>query len=107
MVSRRETSQSSAKSRPTGRGRKPSAPASKPQKHGSVSLAPVVVEAGSRSRSSLRHLENGTGPLMHEIGQIVDAIHASVPGPVPITIVYREKRSSGSRSSSPFELPLI
>jgi hypothetical protein len=107
MVSRGKISQGTAKARPAGRGKKQPAPAGKPEYHKPVSLAPVVVEAGIRTRASLRHLEKGAGPLMHEIGQIVHAIHASVPGPVPITIVYREKRSSGSRSTSPFEIPLI
>jgi hypothetical protein len=104
MVSQGEPSAATAKARPTRKGKKSAAPTSQPEIHKRANPAPVVVEAGSRSRSSLRHLEQGTGPLMHEIGQIVHAIHAAVPEPVPIVIVYREKRSSGLRSASPFEL---
>ncbi|MGA2848895.1 MAG: hypothetical protein ABSE46_07870 [Terracidiphilus sp.] len=104
MVSKVKTSPATAKAKPVRRVKKPAAVASQPENHKSASLAPVVVEAGSRSQSSLRHLEQGTGPLMHEIGQIVQAIHAAVPEPVPITIVYRERRSSSSRSTSLFEL---
>jgi hypothetical protein len=113
MVSQVKTSPATAKAKPSRRVKKLSAAASQPEKHKTARQAhaektasptPVVVEAGSRSQSSLRHLEQGTGPLMHEIGQIVQAIHAAVPEPVPITIVYREKRSSSSRSTSLFEL---
>jgi hypothetical protein len=115
MVSQVKTSPATAtaKAKPSRRVKKPAAAASQPVNHKTAgraavqktaSLTPVVVEAGSRSQSSLRHLEQGTGPLMHEIGQIVHAIHAAVPEPVPITIVYRERRSSSSRSKSLFEL---
>jgi hypothetical protein len=119
MVSQSKTGPATAKARPSKRGKKRAtvanqpenqkgaAAASQPENHKTASLAPLVVEAGSRSKSSLRRLEKGTGPLMHEIGQIVHAIHAAVPEPAPIVIVYREKRSSSSRSASPFELPLI
>jgi len=106
MVSQRKTGSATAKARPVSTRKKHVAAASKPEPK-AASPASVVVEAGSRSGSSLRHLEKGTGPLMQEIGQIVHAIRAKVPGPAPIVIVYREKRSSGSRSASPFELPLI
>jgi hypothetical protein len=104
MVSQGETSSATAKARRSRRGKKRAAAPSQPENHKTASLAPVVVEAGSRSKSSLRHLEKGVGPLMHEIGQIAHAIHAAVPEPVPIVIVYREKRSSSSRSPSPFEI---
>jgi hypothetical protein len=107
MVSRGKTSPATAKARPGRSRKKLAAPVSQPENSKTANLAPVVVKAGSRSRSSLRHLEQGTGPLLHEIGQIVHAIHAAVPEPVPIVIVYREKRSSGSRSLWPFEIPLI
>jgi len=107
MVSRGKTSPATAKARPGGSKKKPAVPVGQPENSKTVSLAPLVVEAGSRSRSSLRRLEQGTGPLLHEIGQIVHAIQAAVPAPVPIVIVYREKRSSGSRSSWPLEIPLI
>jgi hypothetical protein len=111
MVSQVETSRATTKASPSRRGKNRAAVASEPENHKTAGLAPetagpapVVVEAGSRSKSSLRHLEQGTGRLMHEVGQIVQSIHAAVPGPVPIVIVYREKRSSGSRSASPFGL---
>jgi hypothetical protein len=104
MVSQGETSPATSKARPSRRGKNPAAAASQPENHRSPVLAPVVVEAGSRSKSSLRRLEQGTGPLMHEIGQIAHAIHAAVPEPVPIVIVYREKRSSGSRPGFPFDM---
>ena len=115
MVSHGKTSPASAKAKPRRSTKKPAAAVHKTESHKTThaasvetaSVSQVVVEAGSRSKSSLRHLGQGTGPLMHEIGQIVHAIHATVPGPAPIVIVYREKRSSGSRSVSPFEfLPL-
>ena len=115
MVSHGKTSPATAKAKAHRNAKKPAAAASQPEKHRTAHVAPVepasvdpvVVKAGSRSKSSLRHLEQGTGPLVHEISQIVHAIQATVPGPVPIVIVYREKRSSGSRSVSPFEfLPL-
>ena len=104
MVSQVETSRATTKASPSRRGKNRAAVASEPENHKTVVLSPVVVEAGSRSKSSLRHLEQGTGRLMHEVGQIVQSIQAAVPGPVPIVIVYREKRSSGSRSASPFGL---
>jgi hypothetical protein len=106
MISHGETSpaKAKAKARPSRRRKKGAAAASPPENHKTASMGPVVVEAGIRSKSSLRHLEEGTGPLMHEIGRIVHAIHAAVPEPVPIVIVYQKKRSSGSRSASPFGL---
>jgi hypothetical protein len=115
MVSHGKTSPATAKAKPRSSAKKPATAVRQTENHKTAHAAPaepasvgqVVVEAGSRSKSSLRYLEQGTGPLMHEIGQIVHAIHATVPGPAPIVIVYREKRSSGSRSVSPFEfLPL-
>jgi hypothetical protein len=103
MVSQVKTSPSKAKTRPSRRRKKLTTAASQPAKGKTASLAAsVIVEAGSRSRSSLRQLEKNTGPLIHEIGQIVHAIHAVVPEPGSIVIVYREKRSSRSRSASPF-----
>lgn len=104
MVSQGKTSPATSQARPSRRGRNPAAAASQPENHKTASLAPVVVEAGSRSKSSLRHLEQGTGPLMHEIEQIIQAIRAAVPEPSPIVIVYREKWRSGSRSGFPFDL---
>ena len=104
MVSQRKKGPATAKARPSTRAKKLATAASEPENHKTVSLAPVVVQAGSRSKSSLRHLEQGAGPLMREIGQIVHAIHAAVLEPVPIVIVYREKLSGGSRSASPFGL---
>jgi hypothetical protein len=111
MVQQRKTSPAASKARPRRRRKNPAAAASQSVHHKAAGLAPetagpapVVVEAGSRSKSSLRHLEQGTGPLMHEIGQIVQAIHAAIPEPAPIVIVYREKRSSSSRLGSPFDL---
>lgn len=106
MVSQSKTRTATAKARPV-RSKTHAAAASRPEGDKPASPAQVVVEAGSRSRSSLRDLERGSGPLMHEIGQIVNAVRAEIPGPAPIVIVYREKRSSGTRSSLPFELPLI
>jgi len=117
MVSQVKTSPATAKAKPSRRVKKLSAAASQPEKHKTARQAhaektasptPVVVEAGSRSQSSLRHLEQGTGPLVHEIGQIVHAVHAAVPEPGSIVIVYREKRSRSSLSASPFDLvPLL
>jgi hypothetical protein len=104
MVSHVKTSPAKAKAKPSGTVKKPATTASHPRNHKSASLAPVVVDAGRTSKSSLRHLEEGTGPLVHEISQIVRAVHASVPDPASIVIVYREKRSGSSRSASPFEL---
>jgi hypothetical protein len=104
MVSHVKTSPAKAKAKPSGSVKKPAAVASQPENHKSATLAPVVVDAGSTSKSSLRHLEEGTGPLVHEISQIVRAVHAAVPEPASIVIVYREKQSSGSRLASPFEL---
>jgi hypothetical protein len=104
MVSKRKTSPATTKAGSSRQGRETAVAAGHQEHHKPASLVPVVVEAGSRSRSSLRRLEKGAGPLMHEIGQIVDAIHAVVPGPVSILFIYRESRSSGSRSGSLFGL---
>jgi hypothetical protein len=106
MISRRETKPAKAKAKPKPSKKvKTHVAVARPHvKHKTASLAPVLVEAGSRSKSSLRHLEQGAGPLMDEIGQIVDAIHATVPKPAEIVIVYREKRSSSSGFTSPFGL---
>jgi hypothetical protein len=113
MVSQGKTSPATAKAKPRRSGNIHAAAASQPKNHQpvnnkSASLSPVVVDAGSTSKSSLRHLEQGTGPLVHEIGQIVHAVHAAVPEPGSIVIVYREKRSRSSLSASPFDLvPLL
>jgi hypothetical protein len=106
MVSHGKTSPATAKAKP-GRSRKAASVAShtthhQPEHHKTANLVPVVVEAGSTSKSSLLHLEQGTGPLVSEIMQIVHAVQAAVPEPSSIVIVYREKRSNGSRSSSIF-----
>jgi hypothetical protein len=106
MVSHGKTSPATAKAKPS-RSRKTASVASQPmhhqpEHHKTASPASVVVEAGSTSKSSLLHLEQGTGPLVHEIMQIVHAVQAAVPEPSSIVIVYREKRSNGSRSSSIF-----
>jgi hypothetical protein len=109
MVSHGKTSPATAKAKPRRSGKKPAALASQPkhhthENHTTASLAPVVVDAGSTSRSSLRHLEQGTGPLVHEIMQIVHAVHAAVPEPSSIVIKYREKPRRVSRSTSIFAL---
>ena len=104
MVWQRKSSAVTAKARPRTRGRKTPEAGSQPENRRPVDIAPIVVEAGSRTRSSLRLLERGTGPLMHEIGQIVQAIHSAVRGPVSIVVVYRESRRGGSRPGSLFGL---
>ena len=108
MVSHGKTSPATAKAKPS-RSRKTASVAShpthhQPEHHKTANLVPVVVEAGSTSKSSLLHLEKGTGPLVHEIMQIVHAVHAAVPEPSSIVIVYREKQNSSSRSSSLFAM---
>jgi hypothetical protein len=113
MVSQGKTFPATAKAKPSRGGKIHAAAASQPKNRQpestkSTSLAPVYVDAGSTSKSSLRHLEQGTGPLVREIGQIVHAVHAAVPEPGSIVIVYREKRSSSTLSASPFDLlPLL
>jgi hypothetical protein len=100
MISHGKTSPKTAKA-PAKKQKKHAVTGSHAKSHETAHVAPavlepVIVEAGSRSKLSLRHLEEGTGPLVHEISQIVNAIHAAIPKPVPITIVYREKQSSSS-----------
>jgi hypothetical protein len=103
MVSHSKTSPATAKAKSRS-GKQHAAAASqthnRPANHKNTSTAPVVVDAGRTSKSSLRHLEQGTGPLVHEITQIVHGVRAAVPKPGSIVIVYQEKRSGSSRSAS-------
>jgi len=109
MVSHGKTSPAAAKPKPSRSEKKPAAVASqpkphRPENHKTAGLASVIVDAGSTSKSSLRHLQQGTGPLVHEIMQIVHAVHAAVPEPSSIVIKYREKPSRVARSASPFAI---
>jgi hypothetical protein len=71
------------------------------------SFVPVVLDAGSRSRASIRRLKKGTGSLMREVRDVVQVMKSAsgkpVRGPVPIVIVYREKRRSRSFFTSPLD----
>lgn len=59
-------------------------------------VVPVIMDAGSRSRESIRRLKRGTGPLMREVRHVIEGIRSSSATPgsglVPVVIVYRQKR---------------
>ena len=67
---------------------------------------PIIIEAGSRSRASIRKLRNGTGSLMREVAHLVGEVRASSVAPageiLPVVIVYREKERRGGL---PFGIP--
>jgi hypothetical protein len=72
------------------------------------SVVPIIVDAGSRSKSSIRRLKKGTGRLMREVNEVVHEVRATssaaAGGVVPIVIVYREKLTRGTRIPSPLDL---
>lgn len=74
-------------------------------------ITPVIVEAGSRSKKSIRALKEGTGTLMQEVADIVHEARSNPNVPagslVPIVILYREKSSSKSRFGIPTPLDLF
>jgi hypothetical protein len=74
--------------------------------HKGAEVVPVIVDAGSQTKGSIRRLKEGRGPLMQEIDEIVQETRASstVPagGVLPVVIVYRQK----SRKRSRLRIPL-
>ena len=75
------------------------------------SAVPVIMDAGSRSKASIRRLMEGRGPLMREVDEIVQEARSSstVPsgGVLPVVIVYRQKRRRRSRLRIPTPLDLF
>jgi hypothetical protein len=75
-----------------------------------VESAPVILDAGSRSKAAIRQLKEGRGPLKREVDEIVHEARSSstVPagGVLPVVIVYRQKRRRRSRLGipTPFDL---
>jgi len=57
---------------------------------------PVIVEAGARTKESIRRLKHGKGSLMREVDEIVEEARSSTTalagGLLPIVIIYRQKR---------------
>ena len=79
--------------------------------HTLESAVPVIMDAGSRSKASIRRLKEGRGPLMREVDDIVQEARSSssVPagGILPVVIVYRQKRRRRSRLRIPTPLDLF
>jgi hypothetical protein len=73
------------------------------------SAVPVIMDAGSRSKASIRRLKEGRGPLMREVDEIVEEARTTGPagGILPIVIVYRQKRRRSSRMRIPTPLDLF
>jgi hypothetical protein len=72
-------------------------------------ITPVIVEAGSRSKKSIRELKEGTGTLMHEVNDIIQETRSNpdVPAGSPIVILYREKSSRKKGLGIPTPLDLF
>jgi hypothetical protein len=69
------------------------------------SITPIVVDAGRRTRKTIRRLKEGRGRLMEEVADVIEDIRlARGAGKeiVPIVIIYRERRRRSRLS-----LPLI
>jgi hypothetical protein len=73
-------------------------------------VAPIILDAGSRSKASIRRLKEGRGPLLREVDDLVQEIRtssAASTGVVPVVIVYRQKRRRTSRLRIPSPLDLF
>ena len=71
---------------------------------------PVIMEAGSRSKVSIRQLKKGRGPLMREVNEIVQEVRSTSgqsSGVVPVIIVYRQKRRRRNRLRIPLPIDLF
>ena len=80
------------------------------ESHVIESAAPVILDAGSRSRASIRRLKEGRGPLIREVDELVHEARSGATAPaggiLPVVIVYRQKRRRRSRLRipTPFDL---
>ena len=80
------------------------------ESHTLEKATPVIMDAGSRSKASIRRLKEGRGPLMHEVDEIVREVRSSSTSPegvVPVVIVYRQKRRRSNRFRIPTPLDLF
>lgn len=69
------------------------------------SVTPIIVDAGRRSRKSIRRLKEGRGRLMEEVVDVIEDVRSTRGAGkeiVPIVIIYRERRRRARVS-----LPLI
>ena len=74
-----------------------------------TTIAPIVVDLGKEKSKNLRALENGEGPLMHDVESVLDEVRAGsseLAGKelVPVVIIYRKKPKRKGRAmlSLPF-----
>lgn len=71
---------------------------------------PVILDAGSQSRKSIRRLKRGAGRLMREVNDTVEEFCSRSPVPtgtvVPVVVIYRQKRSRRNRLAGIVPNPL-
>jgi Family of unknown function (DUF6200) len=74
---------------------------------GGESVTPVIIDAGKKSRASIRRLKEGRGRLMLEVSDIIEDARGTSAAAnkeiVPVVILYRERPRRRARMS----LPLI
>jgi len=59
--------------------------------------APIVVDLGGRRRKEIKELKRGEGPLVAEVGDVVEQVRAALDDLngttlVPVVLVYKKKR---------------
>jgi uncharacterized protein DUF6200 len=59
--------------------------------------APIVVDLGGRRRKEIKELKRGEGPLVAEVGDVVEQVRAALAELdgktlVPVVLVYKKKR---------------
>jgi len=69
---------------------------------GSSTNAPVLVDLGKRRRKDIKQLKRGEGPLVAELGEVIEQVRAELSGDMqgktvlPVLVIYekRPRRSS-------------
>ena len=74
-------------------------------------IIPVIIEAGSRTKKSIKHLKKGAGKLMAEVADILHEVQSEAKAGekiVPVIIIYKEKAAKSTKGgiSLPIPMPL-
>lgn len=74
-------------------------------------IIPVIIDAGSRTKKSIKRLKTGAGKLMDEVAEVVHEVRSqSKTGEkiVPVIIIYKEKaaKSRNGGLNLPIPMPL-
>jgi hypothetical protein len=59
-----------------------------------------ILDLGTRKRSAIRDLENGTGRLMNEVERVIDDLPKDKGNHVVVVICKRKRRKGGKSSYS-------